>query len=49
VASEIFFVAGLFTDKKYFSAASAFAKDGLRTALPEIASFAIGSGLAKSF
>jgi hypothetical protein len=49
MAGEIFFIAGLFADKKYFSAASAFSEDSLRPALPEVASFAIGGRIAKSF
>jgi hypothetical protein len=48
MAGEVFFVAGLFADKKNFSAPRAFAEDGLRATLPEIASFAISGRIAKS-
>jgi hypothetical protein len=48
MAGEVFFVAGLFANKKYFGAPRAFAEDGLRTALPEIAGLAILGRVAKS-
>ena len=47
-ARQIFFVAGLFTDKEDFGATGSFAKNCLCAALPKIAGFAIGRGVAKS-
>src|SRR5207249_8836340 len=47
-ARQIFFVAGLFADKDDFGATGSFAKYRLRAALPKIAGFAIGRGVAKS-
>ncbi len=49
MAAEIFFIARLFADEEYFSSARAFAEDGLRTTLPEVASFAVGGRVTKSF
>ena len=46
-ALEILFIAWLLADKHHDSAAASFAEDGLRTQFPEVASFAIGGGLAQ--
>src|SRR5438128_4839759 len=46
-AFEVFIVAGLLTHEEDFGLASARAKDGLRAALIEIASLAIGRSFAK--
>lgn len=43
-SGEVFFVAGLFADKHYASAAAPFTKNGLRSFLPEIAGLATGGG-----
>jgi hypothetical protein len=48
LAGEIFFIAGLFTDKEHFSAARAFAENGLGAALPKIAGFTLSGRFAKS-
>src|SRR6266498_3008750 len=47
MASEIFFIAGLFADEHDHRAAAPFAEDGLRASFPEVAGFAIGGGLAQ--
>src|SRR6266542_4239548 len=47
MSGEIFFIAGLFADEHDYRAAAPFAEDGLRTAFPEVAGFAIGGGLAQ--
>jgi hypothetical protein len=44
---NIFFVARLFPDQHNAGIAAAFAKDGLRAQLPEIACFAPGGGHAQ--
>jgi hypothetical protein len=46
-AREIFFIAWLLANKHYDSGAASFTEYGLRTSFPEIASFAIGGGLAQ--
>jgi hypothetical protein len=47
LASQIFFVAWLFADKQHYRSASTFAEDGLCSAFPKIATFAIGCGCAQ--
>ena len=47
LARQIFFIAGLFADKHHYRPASAFAEDGLRSAFPKIATFAISSRSAQ--
>src|SRR6266508_2113898 len=44
---KIFFIAGLFANEHDHRAAAAFAEDGLRASFPEVAGFAIGSGLTQ--
>jgi hypothetical protein len=48
-ALEVFFITWLFADEENFSATRAFAKDRLRATLPEVAGFAVGSGVTKRF
>src|SRR5687767_11797803 len=47
LARQIFFIAGLFADKHHYRPARAFTEDGLRSAFPKIATFAISRSRAQ--